>query len=170
MAMEVWQTVFTIAGGAVSVTIGVVIGAVLARRAQDQHWLRDKQLTAYQELLSQYATFVMILRRAHWGRTQWDYDWAVWSAALTSASLVAPADVADEIDAFATTIGTFLNKAAVDTATAGLSEDEFDQAMRAPGRAQLSLVNAIRRSLGRDQAPLSVWLGGSLADPARSRG
>jgi hypothetical protein len=167
--MVVLETVLTVAGGAVSVTVGVVIGAVLARRAQDQHWLRDKQLAAYQELMRQYATFVMILRRAHWARTHWDYDWAVWSAALTSASLVAPADVADEIDTFATAVGTFLSRAAVDTTTVPLSEDEFDQAMRAPAGAQLALVNAIRRSLGRDQAPLSTWLGGSLADPTRSR-
>jgi hypothetical protein len=169
VAMAVLEPVLTIAGGAISVTVGVVIGAVLTRRAQDQHWLRDRQLSAYQELIRQYATFVMILRRAHGDRAGWDYDWAVWSAALTSASLVAPADVADEIHRFAAVIRTFLNKAAVDATTAALSDDEFDEAMLAPARAQLSLVNTIRRSLGKDQAPLSTWLGGSLADPTRSR-
>src|SRR6266540_1926695 len=94
--MAVLETVLTTAGGAVSATVGVVVGVVLSRRAQDRHWLRDQQLAAYQELMRQYATFVMTLKRAHADRSGWDCDWAVWSAALTSASLVAPAEVADE--------------------------------------------------------------------------
>jgi hypothetical protein len=112
--------------------------------------------------MRQYATFAMVLRRAHLGRTGWDYDWAVWSAALTSASLVAPVEVADEIDAFGSAVGTFLQKAGVDTLTDALSLDEFEQAMLAPAVAQISLVNAIRRSLDKDQRPLSMWIGGSL--------
>jgi hypothetical protein len=160
--MAVLETVLTTAGGAVSVTVGVVMGAVLTRRAQDRHWLRDNQLVAYQELMRQYATFAMVLRRAHIGRTGWDYDWAVWSAALTSASLVAPVEVAHEIDAFATAIGGFLRKASVDTTTDALSVDEFEHAMLAPAQAQVALVNAIRRSLDKGQGELSTWLGGSL--------
>jgi hypothetical protein len=163
--MAVLETVLTTAGGAVSATVGVVVGVVLSRRAQDRHWLRDQQLAAYQELMRQYATFIMTLKRAHADRSGWDYDWAVWSAALTSASLVAPAEVADEIDKFGSTIGTFLTKAAVDTTAHALSADEFAQAMLAPGAAQLSLVNAIRRSLDKDQGTLSMWLGGSLTNP-----
>src|SRR6266511_3413620 len=135
--MAVLETVLTTAGGAVSATVGVVVGVVLSRRAQDRHWLRDQQLAAYQELMRQYATFVMTLKRAHADRSGWDCDWAVWSAALTSASLVAPAEVADE----------------------------FDKSMLAPAAAQLSLVNAIRRSLDKDQGTLSTWLGGSLTNP-----
>jgi len=160
--MAVLDTVLTTAGGALSVAVGVVMGAVLSRRAQDRHWLREKQLVSYQELMRQYATFAMVLRRAHLGRTGWDYDWAVWSAALTSASLVAPVEVADEIDAFGSAVGTFLQKAGVDTLTDALSLDEFEQAMLAPAMAQISLVNAIRRSLDKDQRPLSMWIGGSL--------
>ena len=161
--MAVAQTILTTAGGALSVTLGVVMGAVLTRRAQDRHWLWDKQLAAYQELLRQYATFTMVLSRAHRARTGWDYDWAVWSAALASASLVAPAEIAEEIDSFSVVVGVFLEKAGVDTMTAALSADEFKQAMLAPGRAQLSLVNAIRRGFGKNEKPLTMWLGGSLA-------
>jgi hypothetical protein len=167
--MAVWETVLTTAGGALSVTVGVGLGAVLTRRAQDRHWLRDKQLVAYQELMRQYATFVMILRRAHSAKSHWDYDWAVWSAALTSASLVAPARVANEIDSFGASVGTFLSEVAVDTRTDALSDGEFTQAMLAPAAAQLSLVNAIRRSLDQDQGALSMILGGSLVDPRRRR-
>jgi hypothetical protein len=38
--MAVWETLVATTGGAVSVTVGVVVGAVLTRRAQDRHWLR----------------------------------------------------------------------------------------------------------------------------------
>jgi hypothetical protein len=168
-AMAVLETVLTTAGGALSVTVGVVMGAVLTRRAQDRHWLRDKQLVSYQELMRQYATFAMVLRRAHLGRTGWDYDWAVWSAALTSASLVAPVEVANEIDSFGSAVGAFLQQASVDTITDALSVDEFEQAMLAPAMAQLSLVNAIRRSLDKDQGALSMWIGGSLTNNPRLR-
>src|SRR5215510_12742311 len=98
--MAVLETVVSTAGGALSVTVGVILGGVRTRRAQDRHWLRDQQLVAYQDLLREYATFAMILKRAHWAKAGWDYDWAVWSAALTSASLVAPVEVAREIDKF----------------------------------------------------------------------
>jgi hypothetical protein len=165
--MAVLETVVSTAGGALSVTVGVILGGVLTRRAQDRHWLRDRQLAAYQELLRQYATFAMILKRAHASRSGWDYDWAVWSAALTSASLVAPVEVGHEIDKFGTAVGTFLKTAGVDARTQALSDEEFEQAMLAPARAQIALVNAIRRSLARDQGALPMLIGGSLADPRR---
>jgi hypothetical protein len=165
--MAVLETVVTTAGGALSVMVGVILGGVLTRRAQDRHWLRDKQLAAYQELLRQYATFAMILKRAHGSRSGWDYDWAVWSAALTSASLVAPVEVAQEIDKFGSAVGTFLKTAGVDTRTRSLSDEEFGQAMLAPAKAQISMVNAIRRSLAEGQEALPMSLGGSLADPRR---
>jgi hypothetical protein len=43
----------------------VHIGGVVARRAQDRQWLRDKQLDAYEELLRRYSRFAMELKRAH---------------------------------------------------------------------------------------------------------
>jgi hypothetical protein len=165
--MAVLETVLVTVGGAASATVGVVVGAMLTRRAQDRHWLRDKQLGAYEELLRQYATFAMILKRAHWAKSGWDYDWAVWSSALTSASLVAPSAVVEEIDRFGQTIGTFLDKTGGDTQTDFLSEDEFEQAMLAPAAAQTSLVNAIRRSLG--QEPVSMPPGGALTGQDRGR-
>jgi hypothetical protein len=88
---------------------------------------------------------------------------------LTSASLVAPVAVANEIDSFGGAVGRFLQKAGVDTITDALSVDEFEQAMLAPAMAQLSLVNAIRRSLDKDQGALSTWIGGSLTNNPRLR-
>ncbi|WP_435818569.1 hypothetical protein [Micromonospora lupini] len=160
--MALADIVVTTVGGALSATVGVFVGGILTRQAQDRHWLRDRQLMAYQDLLREYATFSMIMRRAHLGRTGWDYDWAVWSAALMSASLVAPNTVATEIDRFGQAVQRFLDvTAGVDTTTAPLSQDQFEQAMVAPARAQLALVNAMRRSVGRNQAPLSTSLGGA---------
>jgi hypothetical protein len=162
----VLDTLLTTAAGAISATIGVLVGGFVTHRAQDRQWLRDKQLAAYQELLSHYAKFTMAIRRAHAGRQGWDYDWGEWSAVLTRASLVAPADVAAEIDYFGTAVGSFLDRVArgVDPSRKPLSAEEFAQASRAPAQAQVRLVNAIRRSLSKDQKPLPFWLGGSLAD------
>jgi hypothetical protein len=160
--MAVTEILLTTAGGALSATIGVMVGGMVTRRAQDRHWLRDKQLAAYQELLRHYATFAMVLKRAHWAKSGWDYDWAVWSAALTHASLVAPREVAEEIDRFGTAIGVFLSKASVDTRTSPLSEAEFEEAMVGPAQAQMAFVNAVRRSLGRELGAIPFGIGGSL--------
>jgi hypothetical protein len=159
--MAMWEALVTTGGGALSATIGVVAGATLTRRAQDRHWLRDKQLAAYEELLRQFSLFTMILKRAHADRRGWDYDWAVWSAALTSASLVAPAPVAVRIHAFARAIRPFLDVAAVDTRTTALTETEFEASMAGPAAAQLALVNEIRRSLGRGQGLITAPIGGA---------
>ncbi|WP_433112679.1 hypothetical protein [Micromonospora sp. CA-246542] len=164
--MRLLDIVVTTVGGALSATVGVVVGGMLTRRAQDRHWLRDRQVAAYQDLLREYATFSMILRRAHLGRKPWDYDWGAWSTALMSASLVAPSAVANEIDKFGQAVRGLLDAAAgVDTTTTPLSQAEFEQAMVAPAHAQLDLVNAMRRSMGRQQRPLSVWLGGASGRP-----
>jgi hypothetical protein len=95
-------------GGALSATLGVLVGGVVTRRVQERHWLRDRQLRAYEELFSQYARFMMALRRAHLDRTPVDIDWAAWSVSLTSASLVAPLSVARAIDKFSRAVGIFL--------------------------------------------------------------
>lgn len=165
--MPLLDTLVTTAAGALAATAGVLVGGIVTHRAQDRQWLRDKQLIAYQELISHYAKFTMILSRAHAGRQGWDYDWSEWSAALTRASLVAPAAVATEIDNFGKAIGTFLDQVARDPARDPsrdpLSVEEFAEANRASAEAQVQLVNAIRRSLSKEQKELAFWIGGSFA-------
>jgi hypothetical protein len=46
-----------------------------------------------------------------------------------------------------------------------LTEEEFRRANLGPAKAQLELVNAIRRSLGKDQGVLQVFIGGSFTRP-----
>jgi hypothetical protein len=164
--MAVLDTLVTTAAGAVSATVGVLVGGVVTRRAQDRQWLRDKQLTVYMDLLRHYARFSMEIKRAGEDGRGWDYDWGDWSGTLTAASVVAPAGVATEIDNFGRAVGTFLDR----VARAGpVSTAEFEEASVPVGRAQVALVNAMRRSLGKDQGPLTFWIGGALAgQPDRS--
>ncbi|MEU4792644.1 hypothetical protein AB0F95_23355 [Micromonospora tulbaghiae] len=83
-----------------------------------------------------------------------------------SASLVAPSAVTAEIDQFGQAVQRVLEvTTGADTTIAPLSQDQFEQAMVAPARAQLALVNAMRRSVGRKQGPLSTWLGGANGSP-----
>lgn len=87
------------------------------------------------------------------------------ATALVSTSLVAPSAVAAAIDGFGRAIQPFLTVAAGNTVEHPLTEEAFEQASLGPAKAQLALVNAIRRSLGKDQGALLVWIGGSLARP-----
>jgi hypothetical protein len=164
--MAILDPLVTTAAGALFATVGVVIGGFIARRAQDRQWLRDKQLAAYDELLGQYARFTMELKGAHYDRRPKDYDWAEWSAALVSASLVAPKAVAAAIDNFGNAIDPFLAAVAErDSVKDPVTEEEFDRASQGPAKAQRALVNAIRRSMGKDLGELQVWMGGSLTRP-----
>jgi hypothetical protein len=157
------QIILTTAGGALSATLGVVVGGLVTRRAQERHWLRDRQLKAYEELFAQYATFMMVLRQAHSARRPAEVDWAAWSISLTSASLVAPADVASSIDGFGKAINGFLDAlAAFNPAENPIDDQDFSAAATAPARAHLELLNSVRRSLGGNLGDLPFYLGGSL--------
>lgn len=164
--MAILDALATTAAGALFATAGVIVGGVVTRKAQDRQWLRDKQLAAYDELLSQYARFTMELSRAHYDRRPKDYDWAEWSAALVSASLVAPKAVAEAIDNFGSAIRPFLDAVAErDSVKDPVTQEEFARANQGPAKAQQALVNAIRQSMGKDLGELSVWIGGSLVRP-----
>ena len=159
--MVLLDTLVTTAAGALLATVGVMVGGIVSSKAQDRQWLRDKQLAAYDELLCQYARFTMDLKRAHADRRPKNYDWAEWSAALVSASLVAPDDVAAAIDGFGRAIDPFLVVVAGNPVEHPLTVEEFERVSIGPARAQLALVNAIRRSLGNERGALPEVLGGS---------
>ncbi|MFE5864189.1 hypothetical protein ACFQ77_27115 [Streptomyces virginiae] len=149
--------------GALLATMGVLVGGVVTRRAQDRQWLRDQQLAAYRNLFEHYAKFTMELRRAHGDQRGWDYDWGEWSAALMRVSLVAPVDVASAIDDFGRAINSFLDqveRGERNPQRNPLSSEEFEQARRAPAEAQGRLVNVIRRSLSDEHGELPFGIGG----------
>ncbi|MEV4658861.1 hypothetical protein [Micromonospora sp. NPDC049301] len=161
--MDTVAVIITTFGGALSATLGVLVGGVVTRRVQERHWLRDKQLRAYEELFSQYARFMMALRRAHLDRTPVDVDWGAWSVSLTSASLVAPLRVARAIDAFGSAVGVFLDAVSTrDPVTNPVDEEVLTEASRPAAAAQLALLNAIRRSMGRSLKELPFYIGGTL--------
>lgn len=156
------ETLLTTTSGAVFAVVGVLVGGIVTRRAQDRQWLRDQQLIAYQELFRHYARFTMELRRAHGDQRGWDYDWGEWSAALMRVSLVAPSEVATEIDAFGNAINSFLDRVAREKNPQidPLTPEEFEMARQGPAQAQMRLVNAIRQSLNEGQPALPFGIGG----------
>jgi hypothetical protein len=155
--------IVTTLGGALSAMLGVLVGGVVTRRVQERHWLRDKQLRAYEELFTQYARFMMTLRRAHLSRTPADVDWNAWSVALVSASLVAPLAVARAIDDFGQAIAVFLGQVAThDPVRDPVDEDVLTEASRPAAVAHLKLLNAVRRSMGRSLEELPFYLGGTV--------
>jgi hypothetical protein len=163
--------IITTFGGALSATLGVLVGGMVTRRVQERHWLRDKQLRAYEELFSQYARFMMALRRAHLDRTPVDVDWGAWSVSLTSASLVAPLGVARAIDAFGSAVGVFLDAVSTrDPVANPVGEEVLTEASRPAATAQLALLNAIRRSMGRSLEELPFYLGGTLGRHPEGKG
>ncbi|MCG6494382.1 hypothetical protein [Kitasatospora sp. A2-31] len=159
------EALITTVTGAASATVGVLVGGIVTRRGQDHQWSRDQQLIAYQEFLGHYAKFTMVIKRAHADRRGWDYDWAEWSAVLTRVGLIAPPEVAVEVDGFGQSVDRFLDRVAreVDPARAPLGEEEFREASAEVARSQIRLVNAMRRSLGGRRKPLTFWIGGSHA-------
>jgi hypothetical protein len=161
--MDAMAAIVTTFGGALSATLGVLVGGVVTRRVQQRHWLRDKQLQAYEELFSQYARFMMALRRAHLDRTPVDIDWGAWSVSLTSASLVAPLSVARAIDGFGRSVQVFLDAVSTRNPVSDpVDEEVLTQASRPAAAAHLALLNAIRRSMGRSLEELPFFLGGTL--------
>ncbi|GAA2484785.1 hypothetical protein Ahu01nite_011850 [Winogradskya humida] len=155
--------IVTTFGGAFSATLGVMVGGIVTRRVQERHWLRDKQLQAYEELFAQYARFMMTLRQAHLSRTPVTVDWAAWSVALVSASLVAPLRVARAIDGFGQAVAVYLAAVTTrDPVDDPVDEGTLTEASRPAAAAHLVLLNEIRRSMGRTLEDLPFYLGGTL--------
>jgi hypothetical protein len=108
---------------------------------------------------------------AHAGRRPSTTDWAAWSASLTSASLVAPLDVARSIDDFGGAIQSFLDAVGThDPVTDPVGMTVFGQSAAPAAAAHLDLLNVIRRSLGGSLGDISFHLGGSLfSQPDKAR-
>jgi hypothetical protein len=160
--MTIGDTLLTTVVGAISAALGVLAGGVFTKWAQDRHWLRDQELAAYRDLLGHYARFVMKINRAHQDRRGWDYDWGDWSAALLSASLLAPDGVARRLDDFGHAVQVFLDAGAgKDSISDPMSLDELGRAILPATEAQVLLINAMRKSLGRRDR-LTVPFGGTI--------
>ena len=140
--------------------VGVIVGSLLTRRSESRQWLRDKQLQAYQDLFQQTSTFLMTINRAHRDQAGWDYDWSKWASALVTASLVAPTDVAVQIDRYGRSMNSLLDANADRRSTENpLTLEELEVLMDPISRAQVATVDAMRRSFGQEE-PLVLPVGG----------
>lgn len=156
-----WTTLISLIGGVAAAILGVVVGGMVTRKAQSEQWLRDAQMATYAKFLQAYAHVEEELRTAYFSSLPVDVDWASYSAALTSLSLVA---------------GTELSNSARELAEAMAAYGEFVQA-NAPdldkeralrqrlAEAQVVFVNTARGSLGLQNLPVPWPLGGPPPDP-----
>lgn len=152
-----WDAVASTAVGAVTTIAGVVAGGMIGRRGEDRRWLRDTQTGAYAAVLREYTRIEFELRSAYHRNQQPSIDWAPWGAALTSLSLVATRDVS------AATVGLSEAMQSFEQFVLGgkRPDDEDLQCItRIVARAQMTFINAARRSLERSQHPLPWQLGG----------
>ena len=98
--MTAWiPIVASSAGGAVVSLLGVAAGGIVSRRAQREHWSRDKELQACAQLIAESTRtqFAMLRRWRHDERI----DWTAWNEALDIISLVGTPEIvatASQID------------------------------------------------------------------------
>jgi hypothetical protein len=85
-----------VAGGVLATLLGVVIGAVLARRAQIAQWSRDRQVEACVSILRASTRAQVDLLRRYRGEAG-RLDWAPWNEAMAVIQLVGHRDMATEV-------------------------------------------------------------------------
>ena len=76
-----------VAGGMLATLLGVVLGAVLARRAQVAQWSRDRQVEACVSILRESTRAQIGLLRLYRGEAGRP-DWAAWNEAMAIIQLV----------------------------------------------------------------------------------
>ena len=152
-----WDAVMTTGIGAAATVTGILVGAVVGRRNQNQQWLRDTQAAAYAAYLREFTAIEIELREAYLGDRSNTADWAPLNAALTSLSLVATPEVANAAGEVTEAVGRF----ALMVADPGPKDrDELRRIMSELASGQVSFVNAARHSLDPSQQPLGRQLGG----------
>jgi hypothetical protein len=82
-----------VAGGVLATLLGVVVGAVLARRAQIAQWSRDRQAEARVSILRESTRAQISLLRLYRGEAG-QPDWAPWNEAMAVIQLVGHSDMA----------------------------------------------------------------------------
>ncbi|MFE0172277.1 hypothetical protein ACFWZ2_08150 [Streptomyces sp. NPDC059002] len=151
-----WAYVISSAGGVATTLLGVVAGGLLGRRTQTRHWLTDTKATAYAAVLREYTRVEFGLRLAYFDRRPAEVDWAAWSEALTSLSLIAEDEVimaANDLAQAIAVVGEHAHRGTQDS-------EQWQRLQTRLAEAQLAFVNAARRSLDRKQPPARARLGG----------
>jgi hypothetical protein len=144
-----------VAGGVLATLLGVVVGAVLARRAQFEQWSRDRQVEACVSILRESTGAQIGLLRLYRGEAGRP-DWAPWNEAMAVIQLVGDKDMATKVREmdrvfFESNASIERGEVANDVAWAAI-RDEME-------RARLGFTNVARRKLvgSNEQLSLLAW-------------
>jgi hypothetical protein len=148
-----WDVLISTLGTAAATLLGVVVGGTIGSRAQTRHWSLTAQTDACVKLLREFTRIYLELARANREHPR-DYrrstTWAPWNEALAELNLLADASIvaaAHRVDALFWDINLRMTRAEV-------SEAEWLSFRERVEASRLDFVNAVRRHLGRGEAPL----------------
>jgi hypothetical protein len=155
-----WATVVSLVGGVAAAILGVVVGGMVTRRAQNEQWLRDTQTETYAKFLQAYARVEEQLRSSYFMEQSANVDWSSYSASLTSLSLIASEDVS----AIAAKLAEAMANYAEFIETREPHTDKERALRQTLAQTQIMFVNAARQTLGLRQLPVPWPLGGPPPD------
>ncbi|MGW4893877.1 hypothetical protein ACWEQL_16655 [Kitasatospora sp. NPDC004240] len=151
-----WEALIPTAVGAGTTVLGVLLGASVGRRNQDRQWMRDKKTGAYEAFLQEFTAVEIELRQAYMDDREPDIRWERFNAVLVSVSLVADGDVG----AAAARIGELIEQFTLILDGRPKTLAELKEIHSGLVQAQMTFVNAARRSLDPSSGDFSWQLGG----------
>ncbi|MFG2079522.1 hypothetical protein ACGFI5_04075 [Micromonospora tulbaghiae] len=150
-----WNIAIPAVAALVATLSGVVIGALLTRHAQFVQWSRASRLEAYVAFLKAYSVVYDGLGHACRHQTNPTIDWTQWNQALATLSLVSTRSVMENAIAVDNAIWSI--DACIVNGDSGMGRWlEFRKELEAK---RVSFVNAARRELAVEQAPLVQVVG-----------
>jgi hypothetical protein len=136
------SVIIPVVGGIFATLLGVVLGGVLTRRAQETSWLRDRQVDACLGIMRESNRTQFDLRSAWRGGTR--PDWVPWNEALTVLTLVSRTEL---ISAALQIDETFWQADHKIGDGQIISEEGWAQVRDVIEEARLDFINLARRSL-----------------------
>lgn len=152
-------------GGMCATVLGVMLGAILTRRTQVQHWLRDREVDACLGIMRE-SNRVQFALRAAW-RSGTKPDWVPWNEALTVLTLVTRRELvlaAQQIDHVVWESSQEISAQRI------TSEEEWALVRSAIEEARLAFINLARRQLADRREPVSRLAARPALPSGRQRG
>jgi hypothetical protein len=159
-----WGSVAASAGAVVTTLVGVVAGAAISKRSQDEHWARDQVARACVRLLEESSLVITGLFEMERARpasvpqgvvVPTTVDWRPWNQALNMINLVADRGIVDAalaLDEQIWRMHTVIRR--------GLRADEnWIDLLQPVLDFQGAFINTARRQLARDGAVLDRMTG-----------
>jgi hypothetical protein len=149
-----WDVIVSTLGTATATLIGVIVGGMIGSRAQKRHWSLTAQAEACTNLLAAQTRIYLELASANRhnpGHRLESRLWAPWNEALLAINLLADSHVV----AATHRLDAIFWETHLRIARGRIDSDEWNETVRKRIRAaQLDLINAVRRNLGRKAVPL----------------